>query len=336
MKLLENHSLLPYNTFGIDVKARFFGEFSSEEELHELLRYANRHSLSFLPVGRGSNLLFLNDFDGLVLHSGITFIRVLEDNPADVMLEVGSGVVWDELVDHCVDNEWWGIENLTTIPGETGAAAVQNIGAYSVELVDVLVSVTAVDLSDGGVHTFAAHECGYGYRISKFKQEWKGQYMITSVRLRLSKHPRHRLDYQHIESEVLKRGSISLANIRDTIRSIRNEKLPNPAVLGNAGSFFMNPAVALDVFEVLLLHYPQMPHYPLPDNQVKVPAGWLIEQCGWKGKRIGNVGVHDKQALVLVNYGGAHAKEIVDLASQIQSSVKEKFGIELVPEVNYI
>lgn len=336
MRLLENHSLLPYNTFGIAVKARYFGEFNSEEELQEFLVHAKQHSLAFLPVGRGSNLLFLNDFDGLVLHSGITYIQVIEDNAADVLLEVGSGVIWDELVDHCVEKEWWGIENLTTIPGETGAAAVQNIGAYSVELNDVLVSVRAVDLTDGSVHTFAAHECGYGYRISKFKQEWKGRYMITSVRIRLSKHPIHRLDYQHLESEVLKYGSITLANIRNTIRAIRNEKLPDPKVLGNAGSFFMNPAISQYDFEVLLLDYPLMPHYPLPNDEVKVPAAWLIEQCGWKGKRIGNVGVHTKQALVLVNYGGAEAKEIVDLATQIQASVKDKFGIGLVPEVIYI
>lgn len=336
MRLLENHSLLQYNTFGLAVKARYFGEFNSEEELQKYLHHAKQHSLIFLPVGRGSNLLFLNDFDGLVLHSGISYIRVIEDNADDVLLEVGSGVIWDELVDYCVEQEWWGIENLTSIPGETGAAAVQNIGAYSVELVDVLVSVKAVDLLDGSVHTFAAHECGYGYRVSKFKQEWKGRYMITSVKMRLSKHPIHRLDYQHLNAEVLKQGSITLPNIRNTIRTIRNEKLPDPKVLGNAGSFFMNPSISKDVFELLLSEYPQMPHYPLPNDEVKVPAGWLIEHCGWKGKRIGNVGVHEKQALVIVNYGGAKAGEIVDLATQIQASVKAKFGIELVPEVIYI
>lgn len=336
MKTTQHTSLLPYNTFGIDVKADFFIEYDSIDDLQAALQSDTVRQNKILHVGGGSNLLFLADFKGVVLHSAIKSIEKVREDANSVYLKVGSGVVWDDLVAYCVENGWGGVENLSLIPGEVGASAVQNIGAYGVEVQDVIVEVDAVEIQTTATRVFSNEECRYGYRNSIFKNELKGKYIITSVVFRLDKQPTYRLNYQHLEEEVLKNGEVNLQNIRRTIVAVRESKLPDPKVQGNAGSFFMNPVVSKDKFETLQKIYPNIPHYFVSEAEEKIPAGWLIDQCGWKGKQIGNAGVHDKQALVLVNKGGATGAEIVHLAEQIQASVKERFGIELHAEVNYI
>lgn len=336
MIIKENISLLSYNTFGIDAKANYFIEYSSVEELQTALKSEIVKSNRLLHIGGGSNLLFMKDFNGVILHSAINFIKKVSEDADTVMLEAGAVVNWDDFVAYTVENGWGGVENLSLIPGEVGASAVQNIGAYGVEVQDMITEVNAVEIETGETKTFSVEECQYGYRESIFKKELKGKYIITSVVFKLQKQPEFKLNYQHLEAEVLKNGDINLQNIRQTIIAVRESKLPDPKIFGNAGSFFMNPVISKTHFNELLTQYPQMPHYFVSDTEEKVPAGWLIDQCGWKGKQIGNAGVHDKQALVLVNKGGATGAEIVYLAEQIQASVKSKFGIELRAEVNYI
>lgn len=336
MIIKENISLLSYNTFGIDARADYFIEYSSVEELQTALKSEIVKSNRLLHIGGGSNLLFMKDFKGVILHSAINFIKKVSEDADTVMLEAGAVVNWDDFVAYTVENGWGGVENLSLIPGEVGASAVQNIGAYGVEVQDVIVEVNAVEIETGESKTFSLEDCQYGYRESIFKKELKGKYIITSVVFKLQKQPEFKLNYQHLEAEVLKNGDINLQNIRQTIIAVRESKLPDPKIFGNAGSFFMNPVISKAHFNELLAQYPQMPHYFVSETEEKVPAGWLIDQCGWKGKQIGNAGVHDKQALVLVNKGGATGAEIVYLAEQIQASVKTKFGIELRAEVNYI
>jgi UDP-N-acetylmuramate dehydrogenase len=336
MKTTLNASLLPYNTFAVDGIADYSMEYDSTDDLQAVLKTEIVRLNHVLPVGSGSNLLFLTDFKGVILHSAIKSIKQIREDSGSVLLEVGSGVVWDDLVAYCVANGWGGVENLSLIPGEVGASAVQNIGAYGVEVQDVIEEVNTVNIATAEYKTFSKDECLYGYRNSIFKNELKGKYIITSVVFRLDKDPVFRLNYQHLEEEVVKNGAINLQNIRKTIIQIRESKLPDPRVTGNAGSFFMNPVISSDQFKALKADYPQIPHYFVSDIAEKVPAAWLIDQCGWKGKHVGHAGVHDKQALVLVNLGGATGAEIVYLAEQIQLSVKTKFGIELHPEVNYI
>lgn len=336
MIIKENISLLSYNTFGIDAKADYFIEYSSVEELQTALKSEIVKSNRLLHIGGGSNLLFMKDFNGVILHSAINFIKKVSEDADTVMLEAGAVVNWDDFVAYTVENGWGGVENLSLIPGEVGASAVQNIGAYGVEVQDVIVEVNAVEIETGELKIFSVDDCQYGYRESIFKKELKGKYIITSVVFKLQKQPEFKLNYQHLEAEVLKNGDINLQNIRQTIIAVRESKLPDPKIYGNAGSFFMNPVISKAHFNELLAQYPQMPHYFVSETEEKVPAGWLIDQCGWKGKQIGNAGVHDKQALVLVNKGGATGAEIVYLAEQIQASVKSKFGIELRAEVNYI
>jgi UDP-N-acetylmuramate dehydrogenase len=336
MIIKENISLLSYNTFGIDAKADYFIEYSSVEELQTALQSEIVKSNRLLHIGGGSNLLFMKDFKGVILHSAINFIKKVSEDADTVMLETGAVVNWDDFVAYTIENGWGGVENLSLIPGEVGASAVQNIGAYGVEVQDVIVKVNAVEIETGELKIFSVEDCQYGYRESIFKKELKGKYIITSVVFKLQKQPDFKLNYQHLEAEVLKNGDITLPNIRQTIIAVRESKLPDPKIFGNAGSFFMNPVISKAHFNELLAQYPQMPHYFVSDTEEKVPAGWLIDQCGWKGKQIGNAGVHDKQALVLVNKGGATGAEIVYLAEQIQASVKTKFGIELRAEVNYI
>jgi len=336
MIIKENISLLSYNTFGIDAKADYFIEYSSVEELQTALKSEIVKLNRLLHIGGGSNLLFMKDFDGVILHSAVNFIKKVNEDADTVMLEAGAAVNWDDFVAYAVENGWGGVENLSLIPGEVGASAVQNIGAYGVEVQDVIIEVNAVEIETGEFKTFSVDDCQYGYRESIFKKELKGKYIITSVVFRLQKQPEFKLSYQHLEAEVLKNGDINLQNIRQTIIAVRESKLPDPKIWGNAGSFFMNPVISKAHFNELLAQYPQMPHYFVSETEEKVPAGWLIDQCGWKGKQIGNAAVHDKQALVLVNKGGATGAEIVYLAGQIQDSVKTRFGIELHAEVNYI
>lgn len=336
MTISKHVSLLPFNTFGIDVKTDYLIEYFSVEELSAILKSELVTSSRLLHVGSGSNLLFLNDFDGVVLHSQLKSIDLLTTDEQSVYVEVGAGVAWDDFVDFAVNKGWGGVENLSLIPGETGAAAVQNIGAYGVEVQSVIDRVKTVEVESGEIREFSNAECEYGYRESIFKTMLKGKYIVTSVVFRLERVPTFKLNYQHLEDEVRKNGDLSLANVRQTIIAIRQSKLPDPAVQGNAGSFFMNPVIPKSLFVQLQSQFPEMPHYYVSETDEKVPAAWLIDKCGWKGKQIGKAAVHDKQALVLVNKGGATGAEIVFLAEQIQLSVKEKFGIELRPEVNYI
>ena len=336
MVVSKKTSLLPFNTFGIDVNADYLIEYSTVEELEEILKSDLFRSNRHLQVGKGSNLLFICDFKGVILHSQIKSIQVIAEDLKSVYVEVGAGVDWDDFVAFAVQNSWGGVENLSFIPGEVGASAVQNIGAYGVEVQDVIERVNAVEIESVELKSFSNSECQYGYRESIFKSKLKGKFIIVSVVFRLEKTPIFKLNYQHLEQEVLKNGNIQLENIRETVIAIRKSKLPDPTETGNAGSFFMNPVVSKSLFNKLYIENPEMPHYFVSQTEEKIPAGWLIEQCGWKGERIGNAGVHDKQALVLVNLGRATGEEIVHLANKIQESVKEKFGIELKPEVNYI
>lgn len=337
MKLFKDYSMLSHNTFGMDVKASLFVEYDSVEELMDVLRMPEVKAGSWFHIGGGSNLLFIGDYSGLILHSAIKGYEVLDENDEEVTVRVGAGENWDDFVAYSVANGWYGAENLSLIPGEVGASAVQNIGAYGVEAKDLITEIGTVEVATGKKCFFKNEECGYAYRESVFKLSLKRQHVLTKVSYRLKKTPTYRLEYGNVRSELEKSGcELTLANVRQTIIDIRKAKLPDPEVLGNAGSFFMNPIVSREHFEILRVDYPQMPHYEVDDMRVKIPAAWMIEQCGWKGKQIGRAGVHDKQALVLVNRGGATGTEIVGLAQEIQESVCDKFGIKILPEVIFI
>lgn len=327
----DNYSLLSHNTFGIDVNAKVYVEYDSEEELMTVLPSLKGN---LLHIGGGSNLLFRKDYEGTVLHSAIKGIEVVEEHGADVLVRVGAGVVWDEFVEWAVERGYGGVENLSLIPGEVGASAVQNIGAYGAEVKDIIVLVETVHLQSGEKRCFKVDECGYAYRQSVFKNELKGQYAVTYVTYRLSVHPVLKLEYGNMK-DLACREKVTVADVRQFIIETRNAKLPDPKVLGNAGSFFMNPVVTKEKFLAIQEEYPQMPFYEV-EGGVKIPAGWMIEQCGWKGKSLGRAAVHDKQALVLVNLGGASSEEIVTLCNAICKDVRERFGIDIHPEVNVI
>ena len=317
-----------YNTFGIDAKATKYVEYGSEEELIRLI--PTLAGTAYFHVGGGSNLLFTHDYDGTILHSAIRGIEVDCD-----LVRVGAGVVWDEFVEWTVQNGWSGVENLSLIPGEVGASAVQNIGAYGVEAKDVIESVECVDLTDGSRRVFSNAECHYSYRQSIFKNEVRGRYAVTYVTYRLSRTFTPRLDYGNIRASLPVDTEVSPRLVRDTIIGIRRAKLPDPDVQGNAGSFFMNPVVSREQFLQIQAQYPQMPFYEV-EGGVKIPAGWMIEQCGWKGKSLGPAAVHDRQALVLVNLGGATGADILRLCNAVRQSVHEKFNIDIHPEVNIL
>jgi UDP-N-acetylmuramate dehydrogenase len=336
MIIQENCSLLPYNTFGIDVNADYLIKYELVADLQEVLKLKIMQSNQILQIGSGSNLLFLSDYKGVVLHSEIKNIKTIEENSDYIYIEVGAGIVWDNFVSYTVKNNWSGIENLSLIPGEIGASAVQNIGAYGVEVKDVIENINAVCIETGSIKTFSNKEAHYAYRQSIFKNELKNKYIISSVVFRLAKNPTFKLDYQHLEQEVRKNGEVNLDNIRNTIIKIRESKLPNPKIIGNAGSFFMNPVIKKTQYLELQSKFETIPHYPISETLVKVPAAWLIEQCGWKGKQVGNAAVHDKQALVLINNGNATGTEIKNLSMMIQKSVLEKFEIKLIPEVIFV
>ncbi len=329
----SDYSLLPFNTFGIEAKAANFFEFESEEELLELVAQGINSPL--LVIGGGSNLLFLKDFDGTILHSRISGVEVVVESEENVFLRVGSGMKWDDLVKYTIEQGWQGLENLSAIPGEVGASAVQNIGAYGVEAGEFIERVDTISLADGTKHCFSQSDCNFAYRDSIFKREAKGMYVVTYVTFRLRKKPEYKVTYGNLRQRVEQLGGLSPANISQAVREIRDAKLPNPEELGNAGSFFMNPVVEPSVAETLLKEYPEMPQYKA-DGGIKLSAAWLIEQCGWKGKRIGNVGAYENQALVLVNYGGATGQEVIELSDAISLAVKDKFGVQLNKEVNAI
>ncbi len=334
MKVLKNVSLLPYNSFGLDVKAEAYCEFSSEEELIESLDIAGQGPMMIL--GGGSNVLFRSDFSGTILRNAIPGIAVSKEGENEVIVKSGAGVVWHDLVVYCVEHGYGGIENMSLIPGSSGAAPMQNIGAYGVEIKDVFHSLEALHIATGEVHTFTSKDCAFGYRESVFKRDLKGEYVITSLSLKLSKNPSLNTSYGAIEQELERLGKeASIANISEAVINIRRSKLPDPAVLGNAGSFFKNPVISEKQFELLALKFPSMPNYPAPAGK-KIAAGWLIEQCGWKGKDLGGYGVHDRQALVLVNRGQATGDKVFKLSEDIIQSVDRQFGIALEREVNII
>lgn len=329
-------SLLNHNTFGIDQSCNELYESTTVEELKDILPVLRQEPL--LVIGAGSNLLLTKDFEGNVLHpmmKGITVNPVTED---EVLVRCGAGEVWDEVVDYCVKNGLNDMENLSLIPGEVGASAVQNIGAYGMEAKDIIQTVEAIEIETGKEVVFDNADCGYAYRFSNFKADWKGRYIVTFVTYKLHKTFTPRLDYGNLRQTLEAQGidNPTAKDVREAVISIRNAKLPDPAVEGNAGSFFMNPVVSREKFEELLALYPQMPHYYVDQDNEKIPAGWMIEQCGWKGKTLGKAGVHGKQALVLVNKGGAKGSDVVALCEAVRAAVKEKFGITINPEVNII
>ena len=328
------YSLLPYNTFGIDISASRFLEYASVAELEEYIAQG-AVTTPFLHIGGGSNLLFTKDYDGLILHSRIGGIEVTAEDSQTVSLRVGAGVVWDDFVACCVEHGWYGAENLSLIPGEVGASAVQNIGAYGVEVKDLITAVETVNIQ-GYERVYSVEECEYAYRNSIFKRPENKSVFVTYVRFRLSKEERYTLDYGTIRQELAKYPAPTLPIVRKVIIEIRESKLPDPKVTGNAGSFFMNPIVAKEKLEALQRDYPRIPYYELPDGRVKIPAGWMIDQCGWKGKSLGPAAVHDKQALVLVNRGGAKGSDVIALSDAVRASVRDKFGIDIHPEVNVI
>lgn len=337
MKEIKNYPLLSHNTFGMDVKASVFVEYDSVAELKTILSDNNYLSGQWLHIGGGSNLLFTADYAGTVLHSAIRGYEVVDEDDREVKVRVGAGEVWDDFVAYAVGNGWYGAENLSLIPGEVGASAVQNIGAYGAEAKDLIVKVETLAVETGTERVFSNEECRYAYRESIFKKELRGKYIVTYVTYRLSKQPVFNLEYGNVQGELAKRGcDVTLENVRNTIIAVREVKLPDPKVQGNAGSFFMNPMVPRARFEALQQQYPDMPHYDVDGDRVKIPAAWMIDRCGWKGKQVGRAGVHTKQALVLVNCGGATGDEVISLARQIQESVLQKFGISISPEVNFI
>lgn len=333
MKDCKNYNLLNHNTFGIEAYCQRFLEYADEQEAVEVASILRNASLPYIIIGGGSNLLLTRDFEGIVVHSACKGICREGNN-----MVCGSGEVFDDVVAESIRQGLYGAENLSLIPGDVGASAVQNIGAYGVEAKDLIRSIRAVEIATGNVCVIENSECEYGYRQSRFKQDWKNQFLIVSVEYVFSTDFQPHLDYGNIRAELERQGisEPTAEQLRQTIIDIRNAKLPDPKVLGNAGSFFMNPVVSRQQYEQLASQYPEMPHYYIDSEHEKIPAGWMIDQCGWKGKSLGRAGVHDKQALVLVNKGGATGAEIVTLCQTIQQDVKRKFGIDIHPEVNVI
>jgi UDP-N-acetylmuramate dehydrogenase len=336
MSNLQNTSLKAYNTFGIDVAAEHLISIESTGELVKTLAEINQKEL--LILGGGSNVLFMNDFKGTVLLNKLEGISVVDENEGHVWVKAGGGVNWHEFVLHCIHQNWAGIENLSLIPGSVGAAPMQNIGAYGVEIKNVFHELEAVEISSGKIKTFSNKECQFGYRESVFKRALKGQYLISSVIFKLDKKPTFKTSYGAITNELenMKVTELSIQAISNAVINIRRSKLPDPKVTGNAGSFFKNPVVPISLAENIKKEYPEAAAYPLDDNSMKLAAGWLIDKAGWKGKTYGNYGVHPKQALVLVNYGGATGQNIYDLSTEILTDIKSKFGVELEREVNIV
>lgn len=341
MKDLQNYSLKAHNTFGIDATCRRFVDFESADEVAHFVSEGQLQEPYFV-IGAGANVLFTRDYEGTVLHSSIKGIAIKPTTsdlrPTTCDIVAGSGEMWDGLVAYAVESGLYGAENLSLIPGDVGASAVQNIGAYGVEAKDLILEVEAVDLHTGAKVVLKADDCHYGYRQSRFKNEWRGRYFITSVTYRFSKTFTPRLEYGNIRSYLEQQGiaAPTAVQLRQAIIDIRRAKLPDPEVLGNGGSFFMNPIVDKAKFLELLKQYPEMPHYAVDADHEKIPAGWMIEQCGWKGRALGRAGVYEKQALVLVNLGGATGQEVLTLCQTVCRDVKAKFGVEIRPEVNII
>lgn len=337
IRFSENYSLKQHNTFGIEARAKYFFEFTEIDDLLVFLH--SNESLKdekLIVIGEGSNILFINDFDGLVIHPNIPGIQIVKEDRQNIWIEVGAGEVWDEFVQYAVDYQLGGVENLSLIPGSVGAAPVQNIGAYGQEVGNAVEKIKGFDLNTRLKRDFSTEQCDFGYRSSIFKSILKNSFIITSVIFKLEKFPEFILNYGQVEEKAREKGEINLSKIREAVIEIRQSKLPDVKELGNAGSFFKNPEVDSLVAEKLKLQFENIPVYPAKNGKTKLAAGWLIEKAGWKGVRKGDVGVHEKQALVLVNYGNSTGQQIYDFSEKIKQSVFEKFGVELEREVNCV
>lgn len=332
-----NYSLLHHNTFGIAVTCRRFIEYATIDEAISVA--ALLRNSTYMLIGAGSNLLLTADYEGTVVHSAIGSISLTEQPDGQALLRCGSGVTWDDIVAWTVEQGFSDLANLSLIPGEAGASAVQNIGAYGAEVCQFVHDITAIDITTGQRVVINNEECHYGYRDSRFKHEWKDRFLITHVSYALDRHRKPRMDYGNLRTELERQGisgSPTPQQLRQAVISIRRAKLPDPSELGNAGSFFMNPVVSSELYKELSTAYPDMPHYTLSDGSEKIPAAWLIDQCGWKGRTMGPAGVNQKQPLVLVNLGGASGQDIVSLCCAVQRDVQQRFGIMLKPEVNIV
>lgn len=338
MIIHENYSLKKLNTFGIDASARYFTEFSNVDTVSEILSQPLFSNKQKLILGGGSNLLFTKNFDGIVLKNNIKGIEIVKEDANYYYIKAGAGEIWHDLVMHCITNNYAGLENLSLIPGRVGASPMQNIGAYGVEIKDYFFELEAMHITDKNIHSFTNVDCKFGYRESIFKQEFKNQFIITSVTYKLLKNPVFNINYGAIQKELeeMKIQELNIQAISKAVCNIRRSKLPDPVVIGNAGSFFKNPEVVQEKYQALKNEFPAIIAYQLDNGNVKLAAGWLIEQCGWKGKTFGDAGVHKLQALVLVNYNHAKGEEIYNLSQKIMDSVKGKFGVQLEREVNII
>ena len=338
LMIQKNISLKPYNTFGMDVTASHFARFNSVDELNQILNYPDARNLELLILGGGSNLLLTKNFEGLVLKNELHGISIVKTENEITYVKSAAGEVWHNFVLFCIENNLGGVENLSLIPGSVGAAPMQNIGAYGIEIKDVFHELEAYEIATGKIRTFNLTECKFGYRESAFKQDLKNQYIITSVTFRLTKNPKLNTSYGAINDELQKRGisNPSIKDVSNAVIAIRKSKLPDPKEIGNSGSFFKNPVVLKSHLEKLKETYADIPSYPVDEKQVKLAAGWLIEKAGWKGKTLSNYGVHKNQALVLVNYGGANGSDIFKLSEDILQSIKTQFGVELEREVNIL
>lgn len=336
MQVQQNYSLKEYNSFGIDALAKYFSAFQTAEQLKEIIE--NKKAESKMILGGGSNILFTKNYDGLVLKNEIDGINIVDEDDQFVFITAGAGVKWHSFVMYCVNQNLGGVENLSLIPGNVGASPMQNIGAYGAEIKDVFYELKALHLNEKSIHKFSSAECEFGYRESVFKKKYKDEFAILNVTFRLRKNPVFNISYGAIETELKKMHveTLSVKAISDAVIQIRLSKLPDPSVIGNAGSFFKNPVITKDQMEKIQQHHLNLPFYKADEENFKIPAGWLIEQCGWKGFRKGDAGCYEKQALVLVNYGNATGKEIYSLSEEIKLSVNEKFQIELEREVNIL
>jgi len=338
MLIHQDYSLKRLHTFGIDVNTKLFAEIFSDDDLFEIISDKKLMAEPKFILGGGSNILFTKNFDGLVIKVSLPGIKKVGENEKSVLIEAGAGEVWDELVTFCVRNNFGGIENLTLIPGSAGAAPIQNIGAYGQELSDTIESLKGIFIEDGTVKSFSKSDCNFSYRNSIFKKELKNKFIITSLRLKLNKNPIINLTYKQVEDEIqnLKISNPTITDLSKLVAKIRKSKLPHPDEIGNAGSFFKNPVVHYQKYLELVESHPGIICYDVDKNFKKIAAGWLIENCGWKGRRIGNVGTHQKHALIIVNYGDATGDEVMDFSIRIIQAVELKFGIRLENEVNII
>ncbi len=337
IRFSENYNLQSYNTFGVDVKAKYFFEFTEYDELDIFLQ-SNQSwkEEKILLLGEGSNILFLNDFDGLIIHPNIPCVQIVKEDRQNVWIEAGAGENWDEFVTYCVDSRFGGVENLALIPGNVGAAPVQNIGAYGQEVCNVVELVKGYDLDKQQLLEYSNEECQFAYRNSIFKSQLKSSFVILSVVFRLDKFPEFQLDYKVLKQKVSDYGEVNLQNIKQVVIEIRSAKLPDVNVIGSAGSFFKNPIVDEEIAEKIEGKFKEMPVFLAGEGKVKLAAGWLIDKAGWKGYREGDVGIHEKQALIIVNYGKATGTDIYNFSEKIKQSVLEKFGVELEREVNCV